>query len=149
MCCVSVFSICIGMFSSRGTRTPGQTSSNRWPSPTHRPSTTFTPLAPLPSPTRPPGRMGAVERSLNRLPPSPHLHPSFHPRPQRSLPRPPTLAHFLHLHLLSRTHPPPLPPPPPPPPLSWSLPSHRCTTHRSTCTPLRTPVRWPWGRGGA
>lgn len=134
------------MFSSGVTRTTGQTSSNQWPSHIHLLSTTLTPLLPLPSPTtRPPGLMGAMEQSLICLSPSLLLRRSSHPCPLRSLPPPPTLALLLLLrqcHLLSPTH-------PPPPHLSLSHPSHRCTTHRSICTPLRTPVRWPWGRGEA
>lgn len=142
LCFCFIVGIC--MFSSRLTRTTGQTSSNRWPLHIHCLSTTLTPLLPPPSPTtRPPGCMGATERSVNRLPPSPFLRRSSHPRPLRSLPPLPTPALLLrHCHLLSLTH-------PPPPRLSLSRPSHRCTTHRSICTPLRTPVRWPWGRGGA
>lgn len=133
------------MFFSCVTRTTGQTSSNQWPSHIHRLSTTLTPLLPPPSPTiRPPGRMGATGLSVNRLPPSPLLRHSSHPRPLHSLPPPPTPARLFllhHCHLLSPTH-------PPPPRLALSRPSHRCTTHQSICTPLRMPVRWPWGRGG-
>lgn len=136
LCFCFIVSFC--MFSSRVTRTTGQTSSNRWPSHTHRPNTTLTPLLPLPSPTTwPPGRMGATRQSLTRLPLSPLLRCSSHPCPLHLLPPPPTPALLLcHSRLPSPTH-------PPPPRLSLSRPSHRCTTHRSICTPPRTPVRWP------
>lgn len=84
-------------------------------------------------------------RSMTALLPSPLLVPSSHPHPLPSLLLPPTPVLLPPHHLLSLTH----PVPPLPPPLSLLHPSHQCITHQSTSTPLRTHVRWPWGRGGA
>lgn len=89
--------------------------------------------------------MGAVEQRVDTLLHSPLWLPSSHPHLLPSLLPPPTpVLLFLLLHLLSLTH------PLPPPPRLFSLRlSHQCITHPSTSTPLRTHVRWPWGRGGA
>lgn len=119
-------------------RTTGQTSSNPWRShaPLPPPLTTLTPPAPpglslhrpdplAPPTARAPDPAGSSAPSLlsSRRPP-----PPLPPRPPR--PRPPT--------------------PPRRPPLPSSSPrSRQSTTPPSNSTPPTTPVRWPWGRGGA
>ncbi|MEQ2256989.1 hypothetical protein ILYODFUR_029727, partial [Ilyodon furcidens] len=107
-------------------------------------------LSVLPPTTKPPDLMGIADLRVHTLLYI-HLSPPSSPRhPLLSLLPHPTLLPSLHilapLLLWSLTRPlHPLPPTF----LSWFRLSHQCITHRSTSTPLRMRVRWPWGKGGA
>lgn len=105
-----------------------------WQHPFHVPLTSQTPPTSLHPPIRAlscwEGRGHCAQPPFH--PPHPLLHP---PRRLKSL--------------IHRLRPVPLTPGPPHPISYMRCPAHRSITRPLICTPMRTPVRWPWVRGGA